>query len=58
MNAEKGYFCSWSYCLYNCWSFHFRRKIYGRRVFKWITPGDYGLWVRFVLVNLLVFTGC
>jgi len=45
-------FCGWPYCICLCWSFPFKCKIYGRRVFKWITQGDL---LRFTLVNLLVF---
>ncbi len=40
------YFCAWSYGI------SFRRKIYGRRVFKWITER---ILRTFVLVKLLVF---
>jgi len=45
-------FCGWPYCICICRSFPFRRKIYGRRVFKWIRKHDL---LIFALVNLLVF---
>jgi len=45
-------FCGWPYWICICWSFPFRREIYGRRVFKWITQRDL---LMFALVNLPVF---
>ncbi len=45
-------FCAWPYLLCICWSFPFRRKIYGRRVLKLITQRDL---LTFALVKLLVF---
>ncbi len=46
------YFCAWPYCICICRSFPFRRKIYWRIVFKWITQ-----WylLTFALVQLLIF---
>ncbi len=44
------FFCTWPYWICICRSFPFRRKIYGRRVFKWITQR--GL-LTFALVKLL-----
>ncbi len=47
------YFCARPYWILICRSFPFRRKIYGRRLFKWITQRDL---LTFVLIKLLVFT--
>ncbi len=47
------YFWAWLYWICICRSFHFRRNIYGMRVFKWITQLDL---LKFALVKLLVFT--
>ncbi len=45
-------FCTWPYWICIFRSFPFRRKIYGRRVFKWITQRNL---LTFALVKLLVF---
>ncbi len=47
-----GYFCDWPYCICICKSFPFWCKVYGRRVFKWITQHDL---LSIAVVNLLVF---
>ncbi len=44
------YFCAWPYWICICRSFAFRRKIYGRRVIKWITQHDL---LRFSLIKLV-----
>ncbi len=46
------YFCAWPCWICICRSFPFRRKMYGRRVFKWITQCDLQ---KFALVKLLAF---
>ncbi len=45
------YCCTWPYWICIWRSLSFRRKIYGRRVFKWITQQDL---LMFALVKLLV----
>ncbi len=46
------YFCAWPYWIWICRSFSFRRKSYGRRVFKWITQR---VSLTFALVKFLAF---
>ncbi len=46
------FFCAWPYWICICRSFPFRRKSYGRSVFKWIMQRDL---LTFALVKLLAF---
>ncbi len=55
ISAEKActqLFCAWPYWICICGSFPFRCKMYGRRVFKWITQRDL---LTSALLKLLIF---
>ncbi len=51
-NTGHSYLCAWPYWKYFYRSFPFRRKIYGRRILKWITQRDL---LTFAFVKLLVY---
>ncbi len=49
---RHSYFCAWPYWICISRSFPFKRKSYGRRVFKWMTQQDL---LTLALVKLLAF---